>query len=234
MDQKNELNSNEQITEEVKLNYFYQVVEKAQQTEEVEPLLKVIKEVFEIEHVAPSAEVYIRSTLNTEKIAGPLDFSGFAKSYKSAMSYKKLFDLGPEDKIFPALHIASETYGHYYYLRLETGEVAGGHHDSLYNEYFYDIWNPDDPIETVNSLFSEYSVPDYPEFLALQEAFATNFGVKDTRQFSDLVSPDDYLAILANVLGVSRLEWVVEALDCFTLLYEEEDINEAMNKIETS
>ncbi len=223
----------EQTTKE-KLNRFYQEVERAQRTEEVEPLLKVIKKVFEIKHIAPSVDTYISSTLNTKKIAGPLDFSGFAESYKSAMSYKNLFDLGPEDKIFPALHIAVETFGHYYYLRLETGEVAGGHHDSLYYEYFYDIWNPDDLIETVNSLFSEYSVPAYPKFLALQQAFVTNFGVKDTRQFSNLISPDEYLATLTNVLGQSHLEWAVKALDCFTLLYEEEDMNEAINKMNTS
>lgn len=120
-------------------------LEKAVVTAQKDPkklgnLYKKMQRIFNCGPLAADTKAYIEATINTEKLPGPLFFDGFSAAVKTAETFDKLMGVGPDDQLFPGLLVASETYGQYFYLMLETGRVVSAHHDSLFPEYGSDAW----------------------------------------------------------------------------------------------
>jgi len=120
-----------------------------------EPLFEFVKSAFNIILLDTKVMEYIKSTLNMRKINGPLSFAGFRESFKYKFSFDKLWGIGSQEKMFPAIQVASETYGHYFFMMLETGNVIAMHHDDL-------SYNAEEPWTT--------SEEDEDKFCSLLEA----------------------------------------------------------------
>lgn len=110
-----------------------------------EALYSLMKRVFEIANLDEGTCAYIEQTINQDRLPGPLFFEGFGKASAKVGTWHSLFGYGPKDELFPGLLVATETAGHYFYLRFELGAVVSAHHDSIlegtYN-MLNETWGP--------------------------------------------------------------------------------------------
>ena len=131
--------------------------------------------------------------------AGPLYLTPFADLHRGCFFYPDLFGFGPEERFFPGLLFASETYGVEFYLMVETGKVISLHHDATFYEVAGDVWETcDQRVRAFEKRFPEEgALLDIAQLARFQQAFADCDRVE---KLGDL-DPRDFFARAARAFG---------------------------------
>ncbi len=189
----------------VKKETFITAVEQARKDGNFDKLYAVMCEVFEIKQVHPAARNYIEQTLDKKAIAGPMHLDGFAVSYKHIAPYHHYFrdETSPRNKLMPGIVIGSLTWGQEYYLFFESGVVIGAHHDSLWSEYFYDIWqNEKKNVEQALKVFTnQYGIMNYNDLNRFITLCIEKYQVNSFGEFGKKIKQKDYESILKEVFA---------------------------------
>ncbi len=160
-------------------------------------------EIFQIASIHPSAKEYIESTIDIEIITGPVYMEGFAKSHKGAVLFEHYYSDNkiPKDKLFPGIQFSHTLSGHEYYLFWESGQVVGAHHDSIWADYFDDIFIENYDIDkSLRKFLSIHGVTTftYTQFAKMQHICREDYGITTPKEFPGNLKGDDFVKILTE------------------------------------
>lgn len=188
-----------------------------------------------------NAKYYIRKTLGIDKIEGPLNFWGIEEALKRLASYKETLEYGPSNQLCPIIPIASETYGHYFYLHLNTGQVIGGHHDSFFVDYVWPVWDSckrfskkQRPYSFSEELSLQHGLYDIQQLMKWQMSLKK---IGDSSELQEALSPKALVQSLQKAFGWSK-NYIKEAFSSryplslmfLCMLYSGGDIRKAIRK----
>ncbi len=189
---------------EVKKRRYFEAVAAARETGRFEELYATMCEVFEVTAVHPAARTYIESTIDTEKVDGPLYLEGFATSYKGIGSYYSHFsDQGsPRDRYFPGIKIAGARLGQEFTLCFESGAVIGQDPemqletiDGLRKRHGGDV------VAAVESYVRTYGTISYDLFADFLRICRERYGVASPKELTAKMTGSDYVAALQESCG---------------------------------
>lgn len=104
------------------------------------PFFKAFRPLIGAGQIHKKVKDFLTALKAGELDAGPLTLTPFADLHGGCFYYSDLFGFGPQDRFFPAILFASETYGVEFYLMVETGAVISLHHDATFSEVASDVW----------------------------------------------------------------------------------------------
>jgi len=183
---------------------FITAVKTAQESKNFDALYATMCEIFQLNSIHPSAKEYIESTINMEHVAGPLYFDGFGKSHKgvSLINHYYVDTHIPKDKFLPAIQFAYSPSGHEYYLFLESGQVVGGHHDTLWVHHFDHVFSKSNRNfdRALRKFLSTYGLETYTytQFAKMQRICREEYGINSAKEFPGALKGDDFVKILTE------------------------------------
>ncbi len=183
---------------------FITAVKAAQESKNFDDLYATMRDVFQLKSIHPSVKAYVESTIDVEQVAGPFYFEGFGKSYKGValITHYYVDSHLPKDRFLPAIQFAYEQSGHEYYLFLESGQVVGGHHDSIWLHHFdhYFRKNHHDFDAALQEFLSNYGLVTftYTQFAKIQHICREVHGITSPKEFPGALKGDDFVDILTE------------------------------------
>jgi hypothetical protein len=114
---------------------------KAAERRSLTSFFKALRPLIGAPQIHKKVKDYLITLKAGELHAGPLNLTPFVDLHRGCFYYPDLFSFGPEDRFFPGVLFASETYGVEFFLMFETGQVISLHHDATFFEVAHDVWN---------------------------------------------------------------------------------------------
>lgn len=183
---------------------YITAVEAAKKSKNFDELYVTMREVFQLNAIHPSVKTYIESTIDMEHIAGPLYVDGFGKGYKGVGNIDHYYadERVPKDRLFPAIHFAYAPSGHEYYLFLESGQVVGGHHDTIWVHHFDHFFskNQHDFDRALRAFLSTYGLETYTytQFAKMLRICREEYSISSAKEFPGTLNGDDFVHILTE------------------------------------
>jgi|GEM_PF-5426596 len=97
-----------------------------------EAFFTTLCKVFEIEGIHPDVKDFLQELHAKDHLSGAIGVSNFDRVV-GGFTFDSLWSVGPDNRFFPGLLIASESGGHYFYTDLESGSLICVHHDDNYD-----------------------------------------------------------------------------------------------------
>ncbi len=188
-----------------KFKEYTDAVEDAKQSKSFDKLYDVMCDIFQIKSVHSSVKEYIENTIDIDIIEGPVYVDGFAKSYKKGVASINHFFTDkniPKDRFLPAFYFAYTESAHEYFLFMESGCVFGGFHESIWSEYFWDIFykNNCDVEKSLPKFIETYGLSTftYTQFEKMMRICREDYGITKPKQFPGKLKGDDFVKILTE------------------------------------
>lgn len=180
---------------------FQAAVTSVQENGDWESFFGVMASVFEVDSIHAEVQDFLKMLKAAGTISGAIGISSFER-VMTAFTYNQLWSVGPDNALFPALLIASESGGHYYYVHLETSALICVHHDDNYD--FACNWE---------SLLEKGEVQDFAKAMFSNSLFTlkawlgfdAGFGELDQDELRDLEEeePKEFYLLLQKATGWS-------------------------------
>ena len=172
---------------------------KAAERRSLTSFFKALRPLIGAPQIHKKVKDYLTALKAGELDAGPLNLTPFADLHRGCFYYPDLFGFGLEERFFPGVLFASETYGVEFYLLFETGRVISLHHDATFFEVARDVW--DDCGEHI--LAFERRFPQQGALLDIAQLMRFQQTFKDCDRVAKLgdLDPRDFFTRAAQAFG---------------------------------